>query len=100
MAYLNMMVLRGAAPRRGAKKHAAPWHRHLVDDPPSAWLSDLADSLFRVGSILRRAYGTFQTHGNPGHYSDNSWQDWFGIVAVLTAEKSSSDCHDSYQTAL
>ena len=24
MAYLNTMVLRGAAPRRGAKKHAAP----------------------------------------------------------------------------
>ncbi len=24
MAYLNTMVLRGAAPPRGAKKHAAP----------------------------------------------------------------------------
>ena len=33
-------------------------------------LSDLADSLFRVGSILRRAYGAFQTHRNHGHYSD------------------------------
>ena len=26
--------------------------------------------VFRVGSILRRAYRPFQNHRNPGHYSD------------------------------
>ncbi len=32
--------------------------------------------------------------------SSSAIADWFGIVAVLAAEKRSSTCHESYQTAL
>ena len=67
MAYLTLMVLRGAAPQRGAKKHAA---LRVGLKCPVCFVVGSRRLVFRVGSILRRAYGTFQTHRNPGRYSD------------------------------
>ena len=66
--YLTKMVHRGAAPQRGAKRHAAP---QGGPEMPRLLCCRISQTHFgRVSSILRRAYGTFQTHRNPGRYSD------------------------------
>lgn len=61
-----------AAPERhtaeGDQKPRRPtgWARNAT----SALPAELAYAFFRVGSILRRAYGAFEAHRNPGHHSD------------------------------